>query len=144
MQVRNPAYRQVLEQAFAGAGFVRDNGMRLVDCGPGWCETEVLITPHHLQHTGVPHAGVIATLADHSAGAAAMSLAGADQVVLTAEFKLSLFRAQPTAWLKCRAEIIKAGARLSFAESSVYAAGADQPVLVAKASVTLALVAAGA
>ena len=56
----NPAYRATIVHAFASSPFLVDNGIGFVDCGPGWCEAEVAMTSRHLQHTGVPHAGVIA------------------------------------------------------------------------------------
>jgi len=102
------------------------------------------LTPHHFQHTGVPHAGLIATLADHTSGAAAMTVGAAGTLVLTAEFKLSLLRAVPAVRLHCRAEVVKPGSQLSFVEASVEAETKDgERKLVARASATLAVVPAG-
>ena len=79
----NPDYRATIVHAFATSAFLVENGIRFVDCGPGWCEAAVAMTPRHLQHTGVPHAGIVATIADHTAGGAAMTLAPAGDFVLT-------------------------------------------------------------
>ena len=142
METKNPNYRDKLERAFAGAAFVAENGIRLVDCGPGWCEAVIELTPHHLQHIGVPHGGLIATLADHTAGGAAATLVAVDEYVLTAEFKISFLRGVKAERLFCRAEVIKPGAQLVFAESTVEAEAAGKRTLISKASVTLAVVAA--
>ena len=138
---RNPAWRDAVEQAFSRAPFVAENGIRMDDCGLGWCESSVALTPHHLQHTGVPHAGLIATLADHTAGTAAISVASPGQTVLTLEFKLSLLRGIAGRRLHCRGEVIKPGSSVTFAESTVEAEMPDgQRKLVARASVTLTVV----
>ena len=56
----NPEYRGTIVRAFEASPFLVENGIRFVDCGPGWCEASVAMTPRHLQHTGVPHAGIVA------------------------------------------------------------------------------------
>lgn len=142
METRNPDYRAKLERAFAGAAFVAENGIRLVDCAPGWCEATIDLTPHHLQHTGVPHGGLIATLADHTAGGAAATLVAPEEFILTAEFKISFLRGAKAERLHCRAEVIKPGSQLVFVESTVQAEAGGRRVLISKASVTLAVVAA--
>jgi len=143
VQARNPDYRAKLERAFANAAFVAENGIRLVDCAPGLCASTIELTPHHLQHVGLPHGGLIATLADHTAGGAAATLVEAAEVVLTAEFKISFLRGVKAPRLHCRAEVIKPGAQLLFVEAAVEAETADgRRTLVAKASVTLVPVAA--
>ena len=144
MQTRNPAYRAKLERAFAGAAFARENGIVLVDCAPGWCESAVELSARHLQHVGLPHGGLIATLADHTGGGAAATLVADEELVLTAEFKISFLRGVTAQRLYCRAEVIKPGTQLIFVESSVEAEAQDGGArqLIAKASLTLAVVAA--
>lgn len=83
MEAKNPDYRQVIERGFKTAAFVNDIGITLLDCGLGWCESSISILPRHLQQGGVVHAGVQATIADHTAGAAATTLLDRDQFVLT-------------------------------------------------------------
>ena len=114
-------------------------GIRLADLGPGWCEMEVDLLPKHLQQDGYVHAGVLMTVADHSAGSAGASLVGAGEYVLTAEFNISFLHAAKSERLRCRAEVIKAGRRLIVAESAVHAVGSNQSKLVAKARVVLAV-----
>ena len=79
-----------LRAFFAGAPFMAHLGVAPVDSSAGRLVTQLALQAHHLQHSGVVHAGVIGALADHTMGAAAQTMTG--QLILTAEFKLSLLR----------------------------------------------------
>ncbi len=136
MEPRDPDYRDKVERIFSAARFIGDLGVRLTDCGPGWCASRVDIEARHLQQDHLVHAGVIITLADHTAGAAAGSLVAPDETVLTAEIKTSLLRGAFADFLVCRAVVLKPGKRLSFVEAEVHANGK----LVAKATATMAVV----
>jgi len=126
---------------FPQAPFVAHLGMRLLTLTPGHCETELPLRPHLLQHTGVAHAGVITTLADHSAGIAAQAaLRSATGVVLTAELKLSLLRPAAGQALHCVAQVIKPGRQLMFTEAEVHAIDGGTRTLVARLSATMAVV----
>lgn len=124
---------------FRSAPFMADLGVQPVAVEAGRVTTELLIAPRHLQHTGVVHAGVIATLADHTMGAAAQTLAAAGHWVLTAEFKTSLLRGARGERLVCEAWVVKPGRQLSFTEAEVYALAGGERRLVAKASGTMAV-----
>jgi uncharacterized protein (TIGR00369 family) len=82
--------QQALERGFQDAPFIAHLGAVLEQLGTGWCEASLVLQPWHLQQTGVAHAGVIATLADHCAGAAASTQLVADQFVVSVEFKINL------------------------------------------------------
>ena len=138
--VKNPRYRDRVQQVIDRAAFVKDLGLELIDLGPGWCACGLVVEPRHLlQQTHVVHAGVLATLADHTAGAAGSTLLAADEYVLTAEFKINLLRAARGERLVCRAQVLKPGRILSVVESEVFSVTDEAPTLVAKASVTLAV-----
>ena len=110
------------------------------DAGPGWCETTLAVRPEHLQQDDLVHAGVLATLADHTAGCASGTVADPGKVVLTVEFKINFLRPAVGQQLRCRAEVLKPGRRLIVAESSVHAVNDGVEKLAAKAMVTLAVV----
>ena len=135
------AQRDAVAALFAQPGFITDLGVAFVDCGAGWCTTRMPLQPRHLQHTGVVHAGVVSTIADHTAGAAAMTLLGAGQVPVTVEFKIHLLRAARGSHLECRGDVLKPGARFTIAESTVYALDGDTRTMVAKLIATMAPVA---
>ncbi len=128
-----------IERLFDTAPFIRELGMELVTIAPGRCETALSLAKRHLQQDGVVHAGVLATMADHTAGSAGASVVGADQYVLTAEFKINLLRAARGARLHCIGTVLKPGRRLIVAESEVFDGDPQQARLVAKAIVTLAV-----
>lgn len=132
----NPDYADAVAGLFRNARFVRELGLRLQAFGPGWCETELGVEPRHLQQDGWVHAGVQATVADHTAGAAGISLAPSGHTVVSAEFKINLLRPARGDRLTCRSEVLKPGRRLIVVESALSA----QRALCAKATVTLFVV----
>ncbi|MCB8942601.1 MAG: PaaI family thioesterase [Ardenticatenaceae bacterium] len=140
MTPQNPNYQSVIRGIFAEAGFISELGVELREVGPGWCETALAVAPRHWQQNGFIHAGVQATMADHTAGAAAATLMAAGQMVLTVEFKINLLRPAVGEQLRCRAEVVKAGKRISFVEAAVYASDNDESKLVAKLAATMTFV----
>ncbi|MES2071230.1 MAG: PaaI family thioesterase [Pseudomonadota bacterium] len=139
MNAKNPDYRKALEHGFASAQFVQANGAELADCGPGWADASIEINSQHLQQNRFIHGGLQATLADHTAGAAATTLIDAKQFVLTMDMHIHFLRAAEGEYLVCRAKVLKPGAQFSVVESELYARKQGVDTLVSKASVTLAV-----
>lgn len=127
---------------FRRAPFVADLGIEVDAIGEGECTTSLAIAPRFLQHSGQVHAGVLTTLADHTAGAAAQTLAPDASFVATAELKISLLRPAKGERLVCRARVLKPGKQMSFVEAEVHAVAGGDESLVAKASATMAMVSA--
>jgi uncharacterized protein (TIGR00369 family) len=144
MQTKNPHYQSFIADIFEQAAFIKDVGIELVEVGPGWCETALILQPKHLQQDGIVHAGVQATMADHTAGAAGGTLVGEDEWVLTIEFKINLLRAAKAERLLCRAEVLKPGRKVTVVESQVSGESEGAMKLVSKATVTLAVLKRGA
>lgn len=115
------ASRERIEDIFTRAPFIGLLGVRLIDVGKGWVETELVITDRLTQQHGFAHAGVVATLADHTAGAAATSAVADSQSVLTADYTIHLLRPAVGERLKARGEIVRAGRTLIIAEADVWA-----------------------
>jgi uncharacterized protein (TIGR00369 family) len=130
---------QTLRRFFASAPFMVELGVEPVAVEPGMVRTQLPVATRHLQHTGQVHAGVMASLADHTMGAAAQTLAPEGFLILTAELKTSLLRAGRGERLECEAKVIKAGRTLSFTEAEVHAVEGGQRTLVMKASATMAV-----
>ena len=126
---------------FASAPFMVDLGVVPTAVGEGSVCTELVVRQRHTQHTGVVHAGVMATMADHSMGAAAQTLAPQGHWILTAELKTSLLRPARCERLVCEAQVLKPGRQLTFTEASVWAVSGDERTLVMKASATMAVTA---
>jgi uncharacterized protein (TIGR00369 family) len=127
---------------FERASFLQHVGLQLADIGPGWAETWLQVGPHHFQAEGFVHAGMQATMADHTSGAAAGTLIAEDQTVLAVEFKINLLRPALGERLTCRAEVIKAGRRLIVTEARVNAVRGGGSKLVATFTSTIAVVSA--
>ncbi|WP_286240729.1 PaaI family thioesterase [Neptuniibacter halophilus] len=139
MQPKNPDYETETRRVFDQAPFIRLLGAELLEFSPGFCRTRIVLNENHKQQDGFVHAGVQATLADHSCGTAAATLIAANQRVLTADFSVNLLRPASGLILECEARVIKAGNMLSVAEGEIYTVDKVRK-LVAKATVTLALV----
>ena len=133
-------FHKAIEQGFRDAPFIAHVGIALEGLGPGWCEAKLDLEPWHLQQTGVAHAGVIATLADHCAGAAATTMLAPGEHVVSAEFKINLLRGARGERLHCRAEVLKPGQTLSVVEAVVFAERGGKRELVAKLNATMAVV----
>lgn len=141
MQPRNPDYQTEINRVFKQAPFIADIGMELVDIVPGRCETLLVLEKRHQQQDGFVHAGILTTVADHTAGTAGASLVAAGHHVLSTDIKISLMRAARGSRLHCRARVLKPGRRLIFTESEVFCEDERQENrLVAQAMVTLAVV----
>jgi uncharacterized protein (TIGR00369 family) len=126
---------------FASSPFLRELGAVPLAVSDGRVTAALPVAERLFQHTGQVHAGAMATLADHSMGSAAQTLAPEGHWALTAELKTSQLRPGRGLRLVCEAWVVKPGRRLSFTEAEVWAEQADgSRVLVMKASATMALV----
>jgi uncharacterized protein (TIGR00369 family) len=125
---------------FRMSPFMVDLGIEPVAAEPGRVTTVLRVADRLLQHTGQVHAGAMATLADHSMGAAAQTQAPPGVWAITAELKTSQLRAAKGERLVCEARVIRPGRMISFTEADVFAEAGGQRTLVMKASATMAMV----
>ena len=132
--------RGLVERIFKDAQFIRSLGVELSSFGKGWCETKIPVTPTLQQQHGFIHAGVLMTLPDHTCGGAAASTVPEDRDVITIENKISFLRPATDPVLFCRAEVLRAGKTLIFAEAEVLAERKEGRIIVAKASSTLSVI----
>jgi uncharacterized protein (TIGR00369 family) len=136
----DPDVLKHVEKLFSDSSFLDLVGLTFERAGPGWCETGLKIEESHGQQDGWVHAGVMATIADHTAGAAAMSLVEVGTRVLTIEFKVNFLRPAVGERLRCRGRVLKPGRTIMVAESEIFSVDRDEEKLAAKATVTLAIV----
>jgi uncharacterized protein (TIGR00369 family) len=127
----------LLESRFYEAAFVRDLGIELVSVSPGEAVTRLRVQERFMQQDGFVHAGVVATLADHTGGASAWTLVKPEQTVLTVEFKINLLNPASGPELTCRAKVLRPGGRLTTSEVDVYSGDGSH---AARLNMTLAVV----
>ncbi|WMN06995.1 PaaI family thioesterase [Marivirga arenosa] len=102
----------------------------------GWLDIKQI----HKQQKGLVHGGVTATIADIVAGFAAYTTVPMDCHVVTAEIKVSYFKAGTGEKLHAIGTVIKKGRKLNFCEAEIYAVEGDKKSLIAKATTTMAVI----
>ncbi|MFH0826226.1 MAG: PaaI family thioesterase, partial [Pseudomonadota bacterium] len=100
-------------------------------------QSRVEITSDHRQQDGFIHAGVMATMADHTAGYSAFTTVPDEMQILTVEFKVNFLRPAFGDSLVCRSQVIREGRQVIVSESEVFDIRPEGEVSVAKAMVTL-------
>jgi len=127
-----------VQNIFYSANFIRDLNIQLDKVSEGTCETSLIVQDRLRQQHGFIHGGVIATMADHTAGGAARSVSG-EKDVLTVEFKINYLRPAIGDRLRCTASVLRGGKTVIVAEALVYACNGEKETLVAKLIETLFL-----
>jgi uncharacterized protein (TIGR00369 family) len=118
-------------------GFPAYCGFEVDQVAYGQFEASLKIGPDHRQQDGFVHAGVIATMADHTAGYAAYTTVSEEFRVLTIEFKINYFRPATGEAVVCRSRVISNGKKIIVSESEVFSISEGREQLVSKAMVTL-------
>jgi uncharacterized protein (TIGR00369 family) len=121
-------------------GFTAHIGLVPVAMSAGRFVTRVRMCKDLAQQDGFAHAGLIATLADHTAGYAAYSITPPDRRILTVEFKINYLKPAAGEFVECRAKVIKPGKQILVTEAEVYAVTGRIKYMVAKALLTMAAV----
>src|SRR5206468_6244022 len=126
---RSDYHREMLEarvrSIFEKARFVEELGIKLTKVSEGSLETELAIRDSFRQQHGFIHAGVIATLGDHTAGGAARTVTG-EKDVITIEFKINFLRPAQSNKLKCVGKVLRGGKQIVIAEAEVFDIGGDE------------------
>lgn len=94
----------------------------------------------HQQQKGFAHGGLIATLADITAGFAAYTTVPEDQHVMTAEIKVSYLNPGLGDRLHAVGWVLKPGRKIVFCEAEVYALRGEERKLIAKATTSMAVI----
>jgi len=118
-------------------GFPAAIGFEVDRAEYGIFETRLDIRADHRQQDGFVHAGVIATMADHTAGYAAYTTIPEDFRILTIEFKINFFKPAVGKYLICRSKVVNNGKQIKVSESELFSLNENHEKLIAKAMVTL-------
>ncbi|MEP3244735.1 MAG: PaaI family thioesterase [Sneathiella sp.] len=122
---------------FESQKFMHHLGVEITALSEGACEMTLDYRDSWSQHNGFFHGGVIGTLADNAAGAAAATLMQAGENCLTTEYKLNLLAPAKGDKIVAVSKIIKSGRSLKVAESNVYSMTGTEKKHCATALVTL-------
>jgi uncharacterized protein (TIGR00369 family) len=118
-------------------GFIKYCQFEAVVIKRGFFQSRVRIEEHHRQQDGFVHAGVMATMADHTAGYSAFTIVPEDHQILTIEFKVNFLKPAYGDSLICNSSVIRDGNQIIISESEVFDSRKGEETLVAKAIVTL-------
>lgn len=127
---------ETLKRDFA-RGFAAFCGIQAQHAAHGVFETRLEVRPEHTQQDGFVHAGVMATMADHTAGYAAFTTVPENRRILTIEFKINYFKPATGQYIVCRARVINGGRRIIVSEADLFSIRDGDEKQVAKAIVTL-------
>ena len=118
-------------------GFPAFCGFEVKHVAYGHFEAQLQVQPEHMQQDGFVHAGLMATLADHTAGYSAYTTVPEDISILTIEFKINYFKPAVGKMIICRSKVINKGKKIIVSESEVFSVADGKEKLVCKANVTL-------
>lgn len=94
--------------------FLEYTGAILKSFGKGEAEVELHVEPHHLQHMGFVHGGVISTLMDNTGWYAAVSDLDEGYTALTLEIKINYLRPTSDRYLIASAKVKRQGNTTAF------------------------------
>lgn len=117
-------------------GFPALCGFEVIRADHGVFETRLKVLNEHRQQDGFVHAGVIATMADHTSGYASFTTVSEKFRILTVEFKINYFRPVTGPHIVCRSKVINNGKKIKVVESEIFSISNGTEKLAAKGTFT--------
>ena len=117
----NPDFEARVRDSFERQSFMTTIGAELVVVRPGEAEIRVPFREDLCQQHGLFHGGLIGTIADNAGGYASFSLMPPENSVLTVEYKLNLMSPALGEALVARAQVARAGRRITVCHADVFA-----------------------
>ena len=136
-QPQNPDYEKFVRRALDAQGFMALIGAEVVDVEPGLVTMAVDYRDEIGQQDGFVHGGVVGTLCDIAAAAAAGTLVAPGTGILTIEYKISFLAPAACARLVARGEVIRLGRTVTVCRAQAFAEGKGARRHVASAQVSL-------
>ena len=143
MQIELTQERQEFLEKDFHRGFIKYCGIRASKIELGIFESTLEIGKIHKTQDNFIHAGLIATMSDHTAGYAAYTLVPDIIRILTIEFKINFLKPAYGNTLRCKSEIISQGKQIIVAHSAVFDIRATHEKMVSKSTITLMAIDAG-
>ena len=139
-KIFNPKFKEEIENYLERQHFMKHIGFSLTEIEAGITGGYMDITQTHHQQGGLVHGGLIATIADITAGFAAYSLVPPEHHVVTGEIKLSYFSPGNGPVLYSKGWVIKQGKKINFCEAEVWNISGEDKKLIAKASASMVII----
>jgi uncharacterized protein (TIGR00369 family) len=133
MEMQNRIHKMLEKQHFMNL-----IGFKITQINEGEVEGELDLEEKHMQHFGLLHGGVTATLSDIVAGFAAYTLVEINEKVVTVDLRISYLNPGIGSKLKAKGSVLKRGAKLIFCESEIFIFNNNNWTLIAKSSSTMA------
>lgn len=132
--------RRRIAEKLIGQRFMHHLGFKITRIDAGEVEGEMPLADFSLQQMDYVHGGVTATVADIVAGFAAYTCSPLHQNVVTSSLHVQYFAPGYGSSLRAIGKVVKAGSRLHYCESEVYACDGQHKRLIARAIATMAVV----
>ena len=130
-QAVDPDFETRVRDSFARQTAMRLIGARMERLEPGYCEIVLPFRDDLTQQHGLFHGGFTSAIADTACGYAAYTLFGADDTVMTVEYKINLLAPAEGEELVASAHVKKSGRTLTICEFEVTAAKGEEQMLCA-------------
>jgi uncharacterized protein (TIGR00369 family) len=108
-----------LRDRLAASRFHSWAGMEVVDAAPGAVTVAMQVEEHHVNLQGLVHGGMLAILADTACGLSIRSAMEPGRLHVTADLDIHFLAPAGPGRLLGRAQAIKVGRSLAFAEASI-------------------------
>jgi len=116
----DPDFASRVRASFERQGFMKTLGAELTAVEPGACEIRLPFRKGLGQQHGYFHAGALGAIADSAGGYAAYTLMGANDSVLSVEYKMNLLAPGRGDTAVARARVVKAGRTLTVSQVEVF------------------------
>lgn len=136
-ELRNPDYEAFVRAALKRQGFMGLIGAELRSVEPGSVVLSVAYRDDLNQQDGFLHGGVVGTLCDNAAAAAAGTLVAAGSGILTVEYKVNFLGPAAGDRLEAEGKVVRLGRTVTVSRAEAFAIEGDSRRHVASALVTL-------
>jgi uncharacterized protein (TIGR00369 family) len=134
---QNPNYETFVRSALKRQGFMGLLGAELRAIEPGRVVLGVAYRDDLNQQNGFLHGGVVGTLCDNAAAAAAGTLVAAGSDILTIEYKVNFLGPAVGDRVEAVGEVVRLGRSVTVSRADAFAIDGDKRRQVASALVTL-------
>jgi len=134
---QNPDYEDFVRDALKRQGFMGLIGAELRAVEPGRVVLGVAYRDDLNQQNGFIHGGIVGTLCDNAAAAAAGTLAAAGSGILTIEYKVNFLGPAVGDRLEAHGEVVRLGRTVTVSRAEAFAIDGEKRRHVASALVSL-------